>query len=1399
MLARRLWLPALIVVASTPLVARAQPTPPAWADAVHWRALGPASMSGRITDIAVHEADPTIWYVATAGGGLLKTTNDGLTFQHQFEKQGAASIGAVAVAATDPNIVWVGTGENNPRNSVSWGDGVYKSIDGGKTWERKGLEKSFQIGDVLIHPTDPNTVFVGTLGRLWGPSIDRGLYKTTDGGDHWEKILFVDDRTGVIDLAMDPKNPDIILCAMWERGRDEFDTNDPATRYGPGSGLYRTTDGGATWAKIAAGLPTVKLGRLGIDWSRAEENTVYMLVDSEKIGEGIPNAGYAGLTGVDADAGARIRTVVDEGPAAKAGLKADDIVVEVGGVNIANYDDLLSEIRVHQAGTTAPFTLVRAGEIVQVEVTFAESPNPDQKPFTQDLDGQRADIMSQQGDEGFQTGGLFKSTDAGETWTRINSVNPRPMYFSLLRVDPQDPKQVWVGGVVMQKSEDGGKTFKRHEDSIVHADQHAMWIDPRDGRHLIVGCDGGVYVSRDRGEKWDHLNNVDIGQFYHVAIDNRPLYNVYGGLQDNGSWGGPNRTRSGSGPDNTDWFRIGGGDGFVCAVDPEDPDQLYAESQNGGMIRYNLRTGEQSGIRPRAPRGVEYRFNWKTPFTLSHFNSRLYYTAGNYLFRSLNRGESLIRISPEITRTGRGTATALSESPLDEGVLYVGTDDGSLWVTRDGGYEWSNIIYPREPDKEEVKPQEPETGEKPEETGAPATPPTAAQPAEETPSAEPAEAAEPSEPSGETELVPPSEPTETEEATPDQPQAEAETQPEAPPAQPEGQPESPPEAKPDTQPEGQPEGQPEAQPEGRPQRGARGGAGFFQRLDANGDGKLAGDEIPERMRPMIAAADKDGDGILTEAEFAAAMPQRGRPGAPGGAPEGGPEGGPAAQPGGRPGAQPGAGGPAGVAGRRGGGQGGGQGGGPGGGPGGRSGGSTERQVRVVPLGGEPEPARESGARPDDPIAGEWAIKAQSQRGESEMTLFIKRLEGDALEAFITSQFLDQSTKDVKFNAETGMLAFAFSTDFGNSTGTATVSGETIKGSMSFGDGRFTFEFTGERKKEPEAAPKPKEPNLHELLPGPGRISSLEASRYEAGRVYMTVDRHYYDDEKPYVLVSDDYGMSWRLITEGLPAGEPARVIREDITNPGMLYLGTEFGLWISFDTGATWSRLNANLPTVSVLEIAQHPTNGEIVLATHGRSLWATDISPLRGVNDRALSSPAYLLPINDAIRWRSMPERGDAGGNGWFTGENPATEVEICWLVKGRPREFSLSVSDIEGHVIRTFDDVEAHEGINAVRWDLRRAPPANAPQGRFRRGQTIPAGVYRVDLEIDGLHMTRSFKIEADPDYPDAVGRFGEAQETPLPDPEAWERGGLDLGGGGEPEHARPDDYETRERPEF
>jgi photosystem II stability/assembly factor-like uncharacterized protein len=805
-----------------------------------WRNIGPANMGGRITALAVVESDPTTFYVATASGGLLKTTNNGTTFSFVFEKEATISIGDVAVAPSDPNVVYVGTGEANPRNSVSYGDGIYKSTDAGKTWTNVGLKKSFSIGKIVIHPTDPNTVYVAAMGRVWGPSSERGVFKTTDGGKNWQRVLYVDDKTGGIDLRMDPFDPNVLFAGLWERKRDEFDgffgngpfpgpdQYGPIVAHGPGGGLYKTADAGKSWNKLtgekgATGLPTVNTGRIGLDYSRKTKGLIYAIIDTENIGMGRPPlAVYMGVSGEGEKGGAKLTAITDDGPAAKAGLKADDVVVAIDGKKVDAYDDLLEALvgkkpgdvvkldvrrakkdakepvlvkidlklgeRAPEAkkgggqtqlapggivlgitgfdepvavaevpkGGAAEKAGVKAGMVVvavegkgvdtlrdfrtelrvsaklenprkagdKVKVTFKEG---DKKPFDAVLaleeaevrgfggkggggrpgardtvrpfiqqaqvGGQQPNVQNNQGKDGFQTGGVYRSKDNGKTWERVNSLNPRPFYFSNVRVDPTDDKTIYVfGDTTLYKSTDGGTKFGSAGANSVHPDHHAMWINPKDGRHIILGNDGGFYVTYDRGANWDHLNTLALAQFYHVAVDTRKPYRVYGGLQDNGSWGGPSRTIRGTGPANEDWIYLNGGDGFVCRVDPNDPDWVYAESQNGMMNRRNLSTGESRPIRPRPVKPNEQlRFNWNTPFILSHHNSSVLYCGAQYVFRSIARGDNLKPISPELTRTSKGSMTALAESAKNADVVWAGTDDGFVWVTKDGGQNWTNV------------------------------------------------------------------------------------------------------------------------------------------------------------------------------------------------------------------------------------------------------------------------------------------------------------------------------------------------------------------------------------------------------------------------------------------------------------------------------------------------------------------------------------------------------------------------------------------------------------------------------------------------------------------------------------------------------------------------------------
>jgi photosystem II stability/assembly factor-like uncharacterized protein len=1045
--------------------------PDAWTKPLSWRCVGPANMSGRITAIAVNESDPCMYWVATASGGLLKTINNGITFEHQFDKESTVSIGDVCVAPSNPNIVWVGTGENNPRNSVSYGDGVYKSIDGGKSWKNMGLKATYQIGRIVIHPKNPDIVYVGALGRLYGPNPERGLFKTTDGGQTWEKILYYNDRTGVIDMRMNPNDPDTLLVGMWERRRDGFDSHpgpglpeaydgyDPAEKWGEAAGIYKTTDGGKSFKKLIRGLPTSKFGRVGLDYFRKDPSIVFAIVDCEKIGMGkapekvAQGNAYFGAFGEDVEPGVRLTVVIPEASAANAGLQVGDIINRMGKKEIKSYDELQEEIRNHSAGDKVTVKIKRDEDTKDIELTFMQNPaggfgkkggggggifgpgGPKKgRPWHAYYGGQKENVQDKQGPDSHEYGGIYKSTDGGESWTRVNSLNARPMYFSVVRVDPQDDKYVYACGVKPYRSTDGGKTFRTTMGKGVHDDGHALWINPRDGRHMIMGTDGGFYVTYDRAVNWDHLNTMAMGQFYHVAVSTKRPYWVFGGLQDNGSWGGPSLGLRGNvGPINEDWVSMLGGDGYRCAVDPTDPDLVYSESQDGGMSRRNLRTGEFAQIRPKgmgkggfgkggfgkkgggepakepekeagkekekekeiAKKGPLHRFNWNTPYILSSHNPKIFYCAGEVVFRSLNRGDDLKIISPEITFTKNGSGTAIAESPKNPDVLWVGTDDGALWVTRDGGAKWINVT-----------------------------------------------------------------------------------------------------------------------------------------------GKVG-------------------------------------------------------------------------------------------------------------------------------------------------------------------------------------------------------------------------------------------------LPGPRWVASIETSRTVEGRAYVAFDAHRSDDDKPYLYVTEDFGETWKNISSNLPSYGSTRVLREDVENPNLLYCGTEFGIFASVNRGASWTRISNNLPTVAVHEIAVHPTAGEIVAATHGRSLWILDVSALRQITASTMKEKAHLYKPATAIRWQFEPAHGKT--NRRFVGENPRPGAHIYYTLTQPAKKVTFKIVDVEGKSVSEWEGV-AKAGLHKTTWNMARGQAGGGKGGGFGKGgmgggkgkgggafaggkggggfgkggggfggfgggRPLLAGDYRVVMTVDGEDFATTLRLEGNP----------------------------------------------------
>lgn len=555
------------------------------------RNIGPATMSGRITDIESPANDPNTIYVGTAGGGVWKSIDGAVSFSPVFDEH-MQSIGCIAIDPNDAETIWVGTGEINVRNSVSLGDGLYKSSDGGKNWVHMGFENSERIAAVIVKPGDAKTVYVAVLGALWSDSEERGVYKTTDGGENWERILYVDETTGAVDLEMDPQEPDTLYAGMWQVRRWPwfFESG------GPGSGLYKTVDGGDNFTKLTNDMPEGNLGRIDVAIAKSRPNRLYAIIESEETG-------------------------------------------------------------------------------------------------------------------------LYRSDDMGNSWEKVNSsfnVTARPFYLSTVYVDTEDYNRVYNPSFQLAISTDGGESFPGGLPfgGNVHADMQAFWINPVNNDHLLLGTDGGVYASYDQGESWRFITNLPVSTFYRVTADMAIPYNVYGGLQDNGSWMAP--SAGPGGVTNADWVNLGGGDGFCVARDKVNNDYVYWESQGGELNRLDLVTNENKSLVPYPDKGMEpNRFNWNAPFVQSQTNPETIYFGSQYLFKSTNQGDSWTQISPDLTtddpekqqqeKSGgltpdnttaenHCTIFTINESPLDENVIWVGTDDGNVQVTQDGGENWTNTV-----------------------------------------------------------------------------------------------------------------------------------------------------------------------------------------------------------------------------------------------------------------------------------------------------------------------------------------------------------------------------------------------------------------------------------------------------------------------------------------------------------------------------------------------------------------------------------------------------------------------------------------------------------------------------------------------------------------------------------
>ncbi len=560
-----------------------------------FRELGPGVTSGRISDIAVDPNNHSVWYIAFASSGIWKTTDGGVTFTPIFEHQKSYSIGCITIDPNNTNVLWTGTGENNSQRSVPWGDGVYKSLDGGKSWKNMGLKHSEHIARIVVDPRNSDIVYVAAQGPLWGPGGDRGLYKTTDAGKTWDSCLYISEHTGVTDVVMDPRNPDVLYAASYQRARRVWTLIDG----GPEAAVYKSTDAGKSWNKLVNGLPGGDLGRIGLGISPANPDIVYATIEE-----------YTGK------------------------------------------------------------------------------------------------------------GGFYASTDRGASWTKRNPwFSHSAQYYNEIICDPHNPDLIYLVDTYSRISYDGGRTFKQLSNSYRHVDDHAIWIAPDDTKHILIGGDGGLYETFDRGKSFRFFSNLPCTQNYRIGIDNaEPFYNVYFGTQDNNSWGGPSQTNNSGGITNDYWYQVVGGDGYQARVDPNNPNIVYGQWQYGNLVRYDRKSGEVFYIQPQPEKGEMLRWNWDTPLIISHFSPTRIYIAANRLFRSDNRGDKWTAISPDLTRQidrnqlpimGKlwgpdavaknastslyGNIVALAESPIDENLIIVGTDDGLVQITEDGGKNWRKI------------------------------------------------------------------------------------------------------------------------------------------------------------------------------------------------------------------------------------------------------------------------------------------------------------------------------------------------------------------------------------------------------------------------------------------------------------------------------------------------------------------------------------------------------------------------------------------------------------------------------------------------------------------------------------------------------------------------------------